>query len=255
MQCRVLMVADSTIANMYSNQKDSITIDISVYMWHKTANVRALLDSGATHNFIDKRTVKQLGLGTHHLTQPQQVRNVNGTENQEGAITQYCDLWLQQGSETNNSRFFIANLGCDQIILGYPWFKTFNPTIDWTANTLVGESVIAETAGYQMKKQCIIRTLKPTIDPSIPTYYHRHAKVFNEEASHRFPPEREEDHIINLKEGALSPLKCKVYPQTVAEEEATQAFINVHLEKGYIEELNSPYASPFFFQKKKDGKL
>ena len=238
---------------MYSNQKDSITINISVYMWHKMANIRALLDSGATHNFIDRRTVKQLGLGTCHLTQPRQVRNVDGTENQEGAITQYCDLWLRRGSKTNKSRFFVANLGRDRVILGYPWFKTFNPTIDWTANILVGESIIAETAGYQTKKWCTIQTSKQIIDPSIPTYYHRHAKVFDEEASHQFLPEREEDHVITLKEGAPPSLKCKVYPQTIAEEEATRAFINEHLEKGYIEESNSLYASPFFFQKKKDG--
>ena len=32
-------------------------------------------------------------------------------------------------------------------------------------------------------------------------------------------------------------------------------FINEHLAKGYIEESNSPYASPLFFRKKKDGKL
>ena len=88
---------------MYSSQKDSITINISVYMWHKMANTRALLDSGATHNFIDKQTVKQLGLGTRHLIQPRQVRNVDRTENQEGAITQYSDLWLKRGSKINKS--------------------------------------------------------------------------------------------------------------------------------------------------------
>ena len=115
---------------MYSNQKDSIMIDISVHMWHEMANTRALLDSGATHNFIDKRTVKQLGLGTHHLMQPRQVRNVDGTENQEGAITQYCDLWLKRGPKIDKSRFFVANLGHNRLILGYPWFKMFNPTID-----------------------------------------------------------------------------------------------------------------------------
>ena len=120
---------------------------------------------------------------------------------------------------------------------------------------LIGEPVVAETAGYQTKKRCTIRTSKQTIDPSIPTYYHRHAKVFDKEASHQFPPEREEDHVITLKEEAPSSLKCKVYPQTQAEEEATRAFINEHLEKGYIEESNSPYASPFFFRKKKDRKL
>ena len=179
---------------------------------------------------------------------------MDGTENQEGAITQYCNLWLKQGQNTNRSRFFVANLGHDRVIFGYPWFKAFNPTFDWTTNTLLGEPIIAKTAGFQTKKRQTIRTLR-TIDPSIPTHYHRHAKVFDEEASQRFPPEREEDHVINLKEGAPSSLKCKVYPQTQAEEEATRTFINEHLAKGYIKESNSPYASPFFFRKKKDGKL
>ena len=32
-------------------------------------------------------------------------------------------------------------------------------------------------------------------------------------------------------------------------------FLEEHLAKGYIRHLNSPYASPFFFIKKKDGKL
>ena len=239
---------------MCSNQKDSITINVSVHMWHKKADTHVLLDSGATHNFIDKRTVRQLGLGTRQLTQPRRVRNVDGSENQEGAITQYCDLWLKQGSKIDRSRFFIANLGHDRIIFGYPWFKAFNPTFNWTTNTLIGEPIIVETAGYQTKKQQTIRTLQ-TIDPSIPVHYHHHATVFDEEALQRFPPEWEEDHAINLKEGAPSSLKCKVYPQTQAEEEATCVFINEHLEKGYIEESNSPYASPVFFRKKKDGKL
>ena len=63
------MAADLTIANMYSSQKDSITISVSVYMWHKKVDILALLDSGATHNFINKWAVKQLGLGTHLLSQ------------------------------------------------------------------------------------------------------------------------------------------------------------------------------------------
>ena len=32
-------------------------------------------------------------------------------------------------------------------------------------------------------------------------------------------------------------------------------FLEEHLAKGYIRRSNSPYASPFFFVKKKDGKL
>ena len=39
------------------------------------------------------------------------------------------------------------------------------------------------------------------------------------------------------------------------EDEALRKFIQEQLEKGYISKSKSPYASPFFFIKKKDGKL
>ena len=50
-----LMVASTlaTVANMYSTQKNSMTISLTVNMWHKTTQLEALLDCGATHNFID----------------------------------------------------------------------------------------------------------------------------------------------------------------------------------------------------------
>jgi hypothetical protein len=37
------------LATMYSNKKDSMTISVQIYMWHKTTITEALLDSGATH--------------------------------------------------------------------------------------------------------------------------------------------------------------------------------------------------------------
>jgi hypothetical protein len=49
---------------MYSSEKDSMTILLSVYMWHKKTKMTALLDSGATHNFINKCAITSLGLGT-----------------------------------------------------------------------------------------------------------------------------------------------------------------------------------------------
>ena len=243
---------------MYSTKKDSMTIQVQVHAWHKKTKTSTLLDSGATHNFIDTRAIKSLGLGTRLLTQPRVVHNVDGTINQAGTITRYCNLWIQQGEKTSKLGFFVANLGHDRIILGHPWFKTHNPTIDWTTNTLLGPKICITTAGYRKKSSTMIKAIaspKYIVDPSIPEYYHQHAQVFDEKASFRFPPAREEDHAITLKPGAPSELRCKVYPQTAAESEATRIFINEHLEKGYITESKSPYASPFFFRKKKDGKL
>jgi len=54
----------------------------------------------------------------------------------------------------------------------------------------------------------------------------------------------------------MSPvLNCKVYPLAEGQQELLDKFLQEHEEKGYIHQSNSPYASPFFFVKKKDGKL
>ena len=89
----------------------------------------------------------------------------------------------------------------------------------------------------------------------IPEEYQRHAKVFSEEDSKRFPPSRPWDHEIELKTGAPEMIKCKLIPMTGKEDEALRKFLDEELKKGYIKESKSPYASPFFFIKKKDGTL
>jgi len=96
---------------------------------------------------------------------------------------------------------------------------------------------------------------KKTFEQMVPTPYHRHHKVFSEEASHRFPPKRLWDHTIDLLPDAPKTLNCKVYPLALMERDALTEFLNEQLQKGYIRLLKSPYASPFFFIKKKDGKL
>ena len=248
---------------MYSSKPDSMTITVRVHMWHKKTNTEALLDSGATHNFIDKRVVKALRLGTRDLQQPLRVNNVDGTENRAGRITEFCNLWLKQGNRTSKQGFYVANLGRDWIILGHPWFRSFNPSINWETNQLEGDNVEMETAGYRGKQQNMKPTINtidpspelPTIDPSIPPYYHHHWRVFDETASYRFPPAQRDDHPINLKPGAPDTLDCKIYRLTEVELQTTQDFIKDELAKGYIEESNSPYASPLFYHAKKDGKL
>ena len=113
LQCRVVKASDMAVAIMYSIAKDSITIPIHAYMWHKTAKVLALLDSGAMENVINKRTVTTLRLGTQTLVQPLSIHNVDRTMNREGQITQYCDLWIRQGKQNTKLRFYVTSLGRD----------------------------------------------------------------------------------------------------------------------------------------------
>src|SRR6266436_10373865 len=92
---------------------------------------RALVDSGATANFIDYKTVKRLGLGSKKLDQMRTIKNIDGTLNVAGNITHACDLLVSQGRKQVRARFFVTNLGGDRFIFGYPWLAEFNPEISW----------------------------------------------------------------------------------------------------------------------------
>ena len=89
----------------------------------------------------------------------------------------------------------------------------------------------------------------------LPEHYQKHARVFSEQEAQRFPGPRLWDHTIELKKDAPATLPGKIYALTQDEQKALQEFIKEHVQKGYIRPSKSPYAAPFFFIKKKDGRL
>jgi hypothetical protein len=89
----------------------------------------------------------------------------------------------------------------------------------------------------------------------IPEEYQQHHKVFSDQQATCFPPSRPEDHAIKLMPGVPETINCKVYPLTLAEQEATKKFLEENEQLGYIEKTDSPWSSPWFFIKKKDGML
>jgi hypothetical protein len=95
----------------------------------------ALIDSGASENFIDQRTVERWGIATKKLLIPVQVTNVDGTTNRDGAVNRYAILHVTRGNKSEELLFLVANLGKDQVIFGFTWLKAFNPKINWTNMT------------------------------------------------------------------------------------------------------------------------
>ena len=89
----------------------------------------------------------------------------------------------------------------------------------------------------------------------VPPEYHRFGKVFSSQESQCFPGPRPWDHAIELIPDAPSMLNCKTYPLPQGQQKPLDEFLQEHLKKGYIHASKSPYASPFFFVKKKDNKL
>jgi hypothetical protein len=116
----------------------------------------------------------------------------------------------------------------------------------------------------QLETECTIRGVATDLaiqageqqtEAELPKEYQEFSWLFSDEAADRFPLSREWDHAIDLKPGAPDALDCKVYPMTRDEDTALEKFLDEMVGKGYIRPSKSPYASPFFFVKKKDGKL
>jgi hypothetical protein len=61
--------------------------------------------------------------------------------------------------------------------------------------------------------------------------------------------------VIKLKPDAPQTINCKVYPLTHAEREAMAKFLKENEALKYIEKMDSPWSTPWFFIKKKDGTL
>jgi hypothetical protein len=88
--------------------------------------------------------VQQLRLKTKDLSKPRKVRNVDGTPNKAGEIRQACEITIQYHGKRSKHNFFLANIGIDDVILGYPFFEDLLPDIDWKQGIVSG-SVSLET--------------------------------------------------------------------------------------------------------------
>jgi hypothetical protein len=69
-----------------------MTVRIYLHSIAKRAEAVALVDSGATENFMNLSYARWLKLPIKRLLQPRKLYNVDGTENKSGELQFYTDL-------------------------------------------------------------------------------------------------------------------------------------------------------------------
>jgi len=351
---------------MYIFKSDNrLEVPITLHLFKGMAEEVALIDSGTTENFIDQETVRKLKLGSKKLSEPVQLRNIDGTYNQSGSVTHFIDLLVNRGGRKITQWFYIMNLGSDRIILGYPWLHTFNPEIDWPNCKLIGpkvkmemmlharnprlremlankwgvlnstipvqnkpdqvdlvvrnigiaetlkngqtmeiadtpndgqESEIAETLNngqqeedllvesamreeasqqaveanssygetFMEARKAVVKQQNPLLwldEPKpekllkdyIPECHHEYLDVLTEKEAIPLPPHWPWDHGVTLTPNAPPSISCRVYPLSWGEEEFQEKYIKEQEDGGLIQKLKSPYLTPIFYIKKKNG--
>ncbi len=224
---------------------------------------------------------------------PIPVYNANRTRNQGGDITEFVELSLMIGEHREQIDLAVTNLGKKDIYLGHDWLKCHNPSVNWEHGTIIfghcncmGKQLVLPNAdpndhwdeeleegdtilAVRMEELIICavhhandlaaaaHAEKPklTFEEMVPEHYHSFRDLFSKENFDELPERKPWDHAIELVPNAKSTLDCKVYPLNRNEQEQLDKFLDENLESGRIRPSKSPFASPFFFVKKKDGTL
>jgi hypothetical protein len=143
----------------------------------------------------------------------------------------------------------VANIGEDDLILGYPFLEATDPKIHWTEGKIEG-TVILLTAKSHLEQPMgntqpiwlaktttaiqlaleAASTKKREWYNFILSQYCKFKKVFLESASEQFPERKKWDHAIDLKEDALTSLDCRVYPLLQEEKKVQKEFIKTNMQ-------------------------
>ncbi|KAL0167736.1 hypothetical protein M9458_035958, partial [Cirrhinus mrigala] len=221
---------------------------------------------GSSGNFISSDCLKELQLSRlcHH--QEYAVTTIQGRPLGRGKV-QYSTpyITLQIGLfHFEEIKLLVLEGSTASIILGRPWLKIHNPELRWDTCDVTRWSkhcfihCLSGIPPHHVTSVQLASTLvespEPTSVQEIPADYRAFQDVFSKQAATKLPPHRPWDCAIDLLPGAQLA-KGKIYPLSIPERQAMEAYITEALNQGFIRPSTSPAASSFFFVGKKDGGL
>ncbi|GJX16760.1 putative nucleotidyltransferase, ribonuclease H [Tanacetum coccineum] len=242
--------------------------------------VRALVDSGVTHNFVAVEEVERLGItatkgsGTikavNFPAKPIQgvAKDVQAKIGEWEGMTDLSMVPMNDFKVVFRLEFLdkvrafpmpFANSLC--ILDGG---KTYMVSTEWDAKhgakTL---SAMQFKKGFNKSEPCYLAVTrlethegssKVEVPKAIERVLEEFKDVMPKELPKKLPPRREVDHTIELEMGSKPPAKAPYrMPPPKLEELCKQ--LKELIDAGYIRPTKSPYGAPVLFQRKKDGSL
>jgi hypothetical protein len=250
----------------------------------------ALVDLGATYNFISQAVADRLSLEAVRAGRrkkqkklPLPIITVNGeTLRATAVVRQMVRMRDSAGTKQSHAiNFVVADIAHYDLILRMAWLQKQNPDIHWdtgvwhrrtrtntedgpirliSAGAFVAIMRAERMQGYELHLHEIDRDLARDVlmatgpEPTVLEPYRAYAQVFSEADSESMPSHGPQDLAIELHDGKQPPWG-PIYNLSEKVLDTLRSYLAVQLKRGWIRPSKSPAGAPVFFVPKKDGTL
>jgi hypothetical protein len=132
------------------NREEKIILKVTIRgLDNNEHHTTAMVDCGATENFIDERYAKQNNIPLQRKAIPRRVLAVDGREVANGPVTHDALVDLTINNHYETIRLHCITIGNSPIIVGLPWLRKHNPNIDWKEGRVTFDSA-------RCAKECLV---------------------------------------------------------------------------------------------------
>jgi len=122
------------------NDNDHIMVKIQLHGEKGSVTINAMIDSGATEDFIAREVCNKHGIKMIKAKNPREIYLADGKPSAIGPVTHRTKVPMDISSHKELATFQVANLQNHEVILGMPWLREHDPTIDWNDKKLTFNS-------------------------------------------------------------------------------------------------------------------
>ncbi|RYP29436.1 hypothetical protein DL768_011214 [Monosporascus sp. mg162] len=232
-------------------------IEIPLQYGNKT--FKAMIDSGAEGNFISPSVAEKYRIPWRYKLKSYKLLTVDGSlsKYENGRVLRETEeLPVQIQGHSEKVILDIADISGHDIILGMPWLCSSNPRINWKTQKLSWDQ-LENPPEKEFREICYLIREARVMDPTakVPPEYLRFKRLFKERTREELPDHNQWDHRIPIKEGH-HPKLHQIYHMNPEKAKALWKSLQRDLERGYIQESESPAGYPVMMvPKMKDGKI
>jgi len=113
------------------NDQAHIMVQIQLHSEKGSVTINTMIDSGPTEDFIDQEVRNKHGIKMIKAKSPREIYLADGKPSAMGPVTHMTKVPMDISSHRELATFQVAKLQTHEVILGMPWLREHNPTIDW----------------------------------------------------------------------------------------------------------------------------